>query len=326
MGKFHPDPLDQVQFRCGFCTHGYTKAPHPDRITEDPDRPWHPWHYYDICPKCGHKAEQSGRERGLLKAWAHATGPKTEEGKAAVTANLDGHPTPEEARRTRYNALKHGLYAESATYFPARPGKYPHCTNCHYYGAECIEPHLAPIEHDNPEACLHRTELYMRHHAAFESGDPSALMGIRASTQATLQAILNDMLLAVIARGVELVNPEWYFDPEAKEFRLVQFEDPDSGRLVTSFKVSANPLLKQIMDWTAKNNLTMADLGMTPKVQQDSDTLQGYLDRTAQREDATDYADKMLVMMGKLGAMVARSREHLDSDPVLLEHKASEGG
>lgn len=324
MGKTRPDPLETVKFRCGHCKHRWSAAPDPQRTSADPDRPWHPWAYTDTCPNCGREADQDGHERNLLKAWAHATGPTTPDGLAATSANLDGHPTPEEAKRTRFNALKHGAYAQTATYFPARPGQYPHCDNCQYFGQECREP--GPGEdYDKPLACLKRTELYMQHYAAVESGDPAMLMGLRANTMATFQAILDDMMLAVIARGVELVQPEWYFDPKGEKFHLVSYEDA-AGQTVHSVKVSANPLLKIITEWMRSNNITWADMNMTPKVQADNELLSGYLDKQPDAEGELAYQKRMAEAMEGLTAAVARSAERKQADPVLIEYQEENRG
>lgn len=323
MGTTRPDPLDSVKFRCGYCRHRWSAAPDPQRVTPDPGRPWHPWAYSDDCPRCGRVSDQDGTERALLKAWAHATGPNTPEGIASVTKNLEGHPTPEEARRTRFNALKHGAFAQSATYFPARPGQYPHCSNCQYHGAECRSDTAGG--HENPVACLKRTELYMQHYAAVETGDPAMLMGIRANTMATFQAILDDMMLAVIARGVELVSPEWYFDPKEGEFHLVSYEDPNSGQTVYSMKVSAHPLLKVITDWMRSNNITWADMAMTPKVRQDDELLRGYLDKQPDAESEAEFRRRHLEAMENLAGLVRRSQDNAQQDPVLLEYHRESG-
>lgn len=162
-------PLEEVTFRCEWCGHQWESA--PERVEDCEDLPWHPWRYACACPSCHKEAGQVWWERNLLKAHAHATGPRTPEGKAATAANLEGHPTPEEAQRTRFNSLKHGLFARTATYFPARPGKYPHCATCEWFNNGCDEN--PPPGKKNPPACMKRTELFMRHQIAFESRDPA---------------------------------------------------------------------------------------------------------------------------------------------------------
>lgn len=109
--------LPEVTFHCR--PSNYTFKAEPARIQDDPDQEHHPFQYFAQCSYCSDEAPQAQHERSLLKAWANATGPRTAEGKAATARNLEGHPTPEEALRTRFNAMKHGLCAQEATYFPA---------------------------------------------------------------------------------------------------------------------------------------------------------------------------------------------------------------
>ena len=106
MGKARTDPLQQVTFRCGFCGHQWESA--PARIEDCEDQPWRPWRYVAVCPTSDHEAGLAWWERNLLKAHANATGPRTEAGEGAAAANLEGHPTLEEAKRTRFNGMKHG--------------------------------------------------------------------------------------------------------------------------------------------------------------------------------------------------------------------------
>ncbi|MFN3303133.1 MAG: hypothetical protein ACK44A_05365, partial [Roseateles sp.] len=104
------DELDRVNFRCGVCRSGFSAR--PDLVEPAPEEEHHPWRYFAACPTCGAANQpQAAWERSLLKAHQMATGPRTPEGLAASAANLAGHPTAEEALRTRFNAMKHGLNA-----------------------------------------------------------------------------------------------------------------------------------------------------------------------------------------------------------------------
>lgn len=319
MGKLRTEPLDSVQFRCALCRHEFEAAPRD--VEDDPERPWHPFRYSAECPACGEEAEQSPKERGLLKAWAHATGPKTPEGKAASAANLEGHPTPKETLRTRFNAMKHGMHARVANYFPAKPGEYPHCQSCEYFNQGCDQhPRHG---HKNPPACLKRMELFLRHQVAFETKDPALLMGLRADTQAALQAIVNDMILAIVGTGVEVRAPEWAVDPQSGTPVIAKYTDPVTGEQRVIEKISAHPLLKPLIDFIQKNNMSLGDLGMTPKVQDDQDTMRGFLQaaNAAKEADLVEYQRQQMRQLEQLRGMIERSREHVARDPVLIEHQ-----
>jgi len=306
------DTLKMVNFRCASCEHRFEAE--PGRIEEAPERAWHPYLYYAACPECGEEAEQAPWEKGLMAAHGRQTGPRTPEGKARVSENLAGHPTPEEALRTRFNAMKHGLFSRVARYFPAKPGKYPHCNTCEYLDNGCEEQ----------VACLRRTELFLRYDVAFETGDPSLLMGLQAETQAMVQAIINDILLAIVSTGVELKQPEWYFDPKSGDFHLVSYEK--DGRHEYVYKVTAHPLLKTLSDFLAKNNMSLADLNMTPKGQEDQDLLRGYLDNQAHRESLAEHQRQQQAQLASLAEKFERSRERLQRDPVLIEYDEADSG
>ena len=113
MGMAEESPLKTVVFRCKACKSTFEAE--PARVEEAPaDDDVHAWRYFHPCA-CGEEASQAPWQRAAMKAWRCATGPKTPEGKAAVRENLRGHPTPEEALRTRFNGMKHGLNARTAT-------------------------------------------------------------------------------------------------------------------------------------------------------------------------------------------------------------------
>jgi hypothetical protein len=253
--------LKTVNFKCQSCGKGFQTVATTTKT--NPDKPWHPYDYFTQC-KCGGEARQVAWEQNLLKAHANATGPVTKVGKAIASQNAAGHS----CENTRFNALQHGLYAKTAQYYPARPGKYPTCENCEFKNKECSdENHLV--------ACLKKTELFMQTHIAFETGDHKILKKMHANTHAALNAILNDMILSVAQTGVEIKNPRWYPNPKTGMPEFVEYRD-ENGSKHQLHDIQAHPLLNKIIDLVQKNSLTLDDMNMTDKSQDDSE-LKGFI-------------------------------------------------
>lgn len=193
--------IPSVNFRCGACRRAFEGI--PDLVESVPDQTWHPFAYFAHCPHCGAEHQpQAAWEKALLKAHQHSTGPKTAEGKTASAANLAGHPTPAETLRTRFNGMKHGAFARTAKYFPARPGGYAFCDRCDVDRGWCA----------SQPACVKQTEIFMLHHAAFEQRDPKVLTDMHADMHAALMAMLQMCIPAVRAgaaggRGCAGVEP-----------------------------------------------------------------------------------------------------------------------
>lgn len=307
------DPLKKVTFFCKPCRYRFEAE--PARIEDAPERD-HPHLYFAPCPQCHEEAEQAAWEKALMASYGKHTGPKTPEGRARSAANIKGHPTPEETLRTRFNGLKHGMFAQTATYFPARPGKYSQCEGCEHRYTTCHEQ----------VACLKQAELFMRYHIAFEHDDPSMLSDIAARTQAMVQWTIDQMLLAIIKTGVELRNPEWYVDPKEGTFNLVSWHD-DQGEQHYSWKVSAHPLLKVLVEFLDRNKMSMADLGMTRKAREEKNLIEGYLEESeASRESMDRYTEQQAAALEKLSVLIENSREKIKRDPVLIEYQETEDG
>jgi len=313
MGRTYDRFDDQkVSFECGECDHRFEAE--PGRIEDAPEDPWHPWRYFRNCPHCGVEATQSRQARHLLKMWASATGPKTPEGKARSAANLEGHPTPEEAQRTRFNALKHGLTARVATYWPARPGAYPQCESCELLFNGC----------STGMACQKKTELFLRHHIAFATGDPKLLGELRADMHANLVAIINDLILSVIADGARLKTPEWYYDKDGS-FHLAKYLDTEDGQEKQIYKLETHPAIKLIGELVTRLGLDLNSQGMTPKVQDDNDVVRGFLEAKTEESGALlEHQQRQTAALEDLRGMIERSRQKTARDPVLLEHQAGE--
>jgi hypothetical protein len=312
------DPLLDVNFHCRAKGCGAKFRARPDRSAPAPEREHHPFAYFARCPECTAEAGQAAWEISLLAAWPNATGPKTPEGKAASAANLKGHPTPEEALLTRFNGMKHGLFARVANFFPAKPGRYPQCEGCEHLETRACVPQ---------RACLKRTELYLRHQVAFDTRDPRLLVQLRSDTQAGIQGLIDDMLLTIAQDGgPRLKTPEWYYDKDG-EFHLAKFIDADTGQEVQLHKLEAHPLLAMLMLYISKNAMTLHDLEMTPRSQDEADALEGFMDQHEPEKQASiEHQQRQTAALENLSAMIERSRERRGHDPVLIEHGEAEHG
>lgn len=320
MAKDRSSPLSEITFHCrqASCCQSFKAA--PGRVEGDPDQEHHPFRYFASCPKCGTECEQVYWERNLLGAWRNATGPKSEEGKAATAANLEGHPTKEETLRTRFNAMQHGLNARTATYFPAKPDGYAFCKSCDVDRVWCKAQ----------AACTKKTELFMLHHAAFEQKNPKHLMGIYADLQASLFAVLQQILQTIIADGVKITTPQWYTDRETGQIVIAEYfiENPTTGERKRHIltEVEAHPLFRPLGEILSRAGLTLADMGMTAKVLENEEAEMGRLaDDAAGRESMNDYSRRQVEALEGLRAVMTRAAENKARDPVLIEHQAQNG-
>lgn len=308
--------LLQVNFRCGVCTHAWTGMPDlVEPSTEEADA-HHPFRYYGNCSACSAKHQpQASWERALLKAHQNSTGPKTAEGMARSASNLEGHPTPEESRRIRFNAMKHGSFARTATYFPAKPGRYALCKDCDVDWGWCSQQ----------SACVKRTEIFMLHHAAFDRRDPKVLAPMHADLQASLVATLQMLLRETLGDGVVIRTPKVELSRAGEPVTLT-YEDQEGKKVVVQ-EIAAHPALKPIADLVTRLGLSMNDLGMSMRTAPEEEQEAGgrlTLDQGA-KESLDAFGLRMLEAMGKAKAMLALSQQQTATDPVLVAHKAAEG-
>lgn len=252
----------------------------------------------------------------MLKAWANATGPKTPEGMAATKANLAGHPTPEEAQRTKFNAMKHGLSARTATYFPAKPDGYDFCKSCDVDRGYCAEQ----------PACVKKTELFMLHHAAFEQRNPKHLMGIYADLQASIFAVLQQILQTIVADGVKVTEPQWYTDKETGRVVIAEYTDENGRRRVLT-EMNSHPLFKPLADLLSRTGLTLADMGMTQKViEAESEEMGRLSSDRADKDSLLEFGRRQTEALESLHGVIERARLEKGRDAVLIEYQEQNGG
>ncbi|PHS71956.1 MAG: hypothetical protein COB22_05935 [Cycloclasticus sp.] len=308
------NPLDEVSFICRPCKKNGVSEPgfvaDPSRIEDVPEKTTHPWAYFADCPRCGKECKQQVWEIALMSSYGKHTGPKTEEGKANSKKNLEGYPTAEQRKRVRFNGLKHGMYAQTLEFFPARPGQYLQCKGCQIAHDVCRENII----------CAKEADRAMRYQIAFSENNPDQLRDIQANNQSRIQSIMDNVMLSLVNTGVELKNPRGTYDQKAGKFIPETYLDGD-GEVHLSMDYSAHPLLKTLMDFVSKNSLTMADQGMTPKLREDEEELQGKLSGAEQKGDELlGYQRRQADALEGLKAMIENSKKRSDSDPILIEH------
>lgn len=301
-------PLAEVTFRCPVCRATWKSA--PERVEDWDDDQIHPWRYF-AAHECGRECEQAPFERGLLRAWRSATGPKTPEGIAATTKNLEGHPTPEEALRTRFNGMKHGLSARTATYFPAKPDGYAFCSTCNVDRPWCKEQ----------PACVKQTQHFMLHHAAFEQRNPKHLMGIYADFHAALMATISECLRRIIGDGVTVATPKTYVDKDGRCL-VVEYLD-EQGNRQTVLDVQAHPLFRPVAELITRTGIDLANLGMTPRQVPEEDEQKGKL--ADDRESAAVLQERQVKALEDLRTLMNRAQSNANNDPVLIEYQQQMG-
>ena len=305
--------LDKVVFRCRQCKCNFECA--PAKVIDDPECEWHPYKYYAPCPTCNEECEQAHYQRNLMKAWAKATGPVTAACKAAVCKNLAGHPTPEETKRTRFNALKHGMNARVARYFPSKPDGYPACRNCDIDRNFCRQQ----------PACQQQTQLFMMHHAAFEQRDPKHLTPIYSEIQAAITAIVQQVLQTIITDGVALRSPAWKLDKDGNVV-IGEYIDHSTGEMRVIHEVHAHPLLRSLQDFLSKNGLSLSDMGMTPKViEQEEEKLGNLAVNESTQQSLLEYQQRSAKALENLASLAEKANARRDQDPVLIEYRKQNG-
>ncbi|MFZ4286648.1 hypothetical protein [Variovorax sp. HJSM1_2] len=307
--------LTKVNFRCTVCQRAFEAV--PDLVEPYPEQAYHPFLYFAHCPRelCqAPNQPQATWEKALLKAHQAATGPRTAAGLAATAANLDGHPTPEESQRTRFNAMKHGLNARVATYFPAKPGGYTFCKSCDVDWGWCGQQ----------PACVKRAENFLLHHAAFDQRNPKVLGAMHADLQAALTSLLQMLMQEVLGDGVVIRVPKVELARDGTPVTLT-YED-EQGKTHKVMSLAAHPALKPITDLVSRLGLSMTDLGMTVRAAEpDEEEAGGRLGLSnTPPEHLEAFSQRMLTVMQGAQQLLVNAETATRNDPVLVAHEAQQ--
>jgi hypothetical protein len=148
----------------------------------------------------------------------------------------------------------------------------------------------------------------MQHSMAFETGDVGMLTELRSNMQAGISSLINDMILSIAHRGVEIVAPQWKVNPTTGGVVIAKYTNDSTGEMESIEEIRANPLLKILMEFISKNNLSLEDMNMTPKVQSDNDVMSGFLDDESENRESThEFRSRMIEQQDTLLELINAS-------------------
>ena len=165
----------------------------------------------------------------------------------------------------------------------------------------------------------------MLHSAAFEQRNPKALGKIHGDLHAALVASLQMCLQTVLGDGVVIKTPRVQMDKDGNSVALTYVDE--HGKLRHVMEYAANPAFKPIADLVTRLGLSLTDLGMTIKAQEDEEAgLRGRLGGEARpTEMLEDFSARMAAALERMPGLVAASRVATAADPVLVAHAAQTG-
>lgn len=277
--------------------------------------------FFAPCPTCAQSAKQAAWQRNLMATIGKQTGPVTTQGKANSASNLAGYPTPAQTQVTRFNAVQSGVFAKTATTYPAKPGKYAECKLCEHFDettpdSSACKPH---------NACLKKTEIYLLNHIAQETQNPEVLRPLMANFQAGIMSVIQSMLVDVAQNGVVHESPKMWFDKDKSVFIQQDYVD-SSGAVKTIIERTANPVLKMLMEFLHKNGMTLSDLALTPKVQEEHSIMGGYTKGDITPEDMAETRKRQLKQLDDFKKLSEAAASNRSQDPTLIEVLEETGG
>lgn len=206
------------------------------------------------------------------------------------------------------------MSARTATYFPAKPDGYAFCQACEVDRVWC----------STQSACATKTELFMLHHAAFEQRNPKHLMGIYADLQASIFAVLQQILQTIVADGVKITAPKYSIGKDGAAVVIDYLDESGQRRII--YDINSHPLFRPLGELLSKTGLSLADMGMTMKAIEDEEQEMGQLSHErADQQKMEDYRERQVAALEAVAAMVARAGDKTKRDPILIEYE-QEGG
>lgn len=165
----------------------------------------------------------------------------------------------------------------------------------------------------------------MLHHAAFDQRNPKHLMGIYSDLQASVLAVVQQIIQTIVGDGVKIEAPQWYVDKESQELVIAEYIDEHGDRKIIK-DVSAHPLFRPLGELLTRTNLSLADMGMTQKVIEAEDQEVGRLAHEQEnREGVNAFRERTVQLLESMAEKVMRANKQTETDPILIEYQQENG-
>ena len=142
--------------------------------------------------------------------------------------------------------------------------------------------------------------------------------------QASIFAVLQQVLQTIIADGVTITQPKWFTDKDGRA-AIVEYTDESGARRIVN-DMQAHPLFRPLGELLTRTGLSLSDMGMSQKVIDVEDGEMGRLtsDKAGQ-ESMLEFQRNNAKSIEALRDLVVASQARTRQDPVLIEHLAESG-
>jgi hypothetical protein len=300
-------------------THGPFPAAGPLHLYDDNTKWW-----YAECPECDTHSPELPNMAPLRTA--KRTGPKTVKGRAQAAANLakaqrTGPKSPEAKRKCGMNAWRTGRHSTRTPLAPAKPGKFPECSECDHFAPCKLEVQEARGT-GRPVYCHRFTEHYLRYISAHLTNDPEKLRVIAAAQQAKHLTIMDRAFVQIHQDGVMIDLPIFGINESAHEVGTTPDGTPIFHNLRKTEQVGTQPIQHpNLTTWhrmAMEAGFRLTDWELTPKSAQESEDPQGYLD-PQEETDIEHLLAQRNQQLQDMAESITRANERFANDPVLLD-------
>lgn len=247
---------------------------------------------FAVCPICGSSAKQvRASYLGLVRAWNTCPG---------------GNSPRRDYSRSRLNNWKTGEYCKTYHLLaPAMAGRFPICEGCELRD---------PCENKELRFCPIQIEPMIRFAEAYQEGKIETMKEFAGISQAKIFSIIQMMFMEIQEKG--LLQP--------KEVRTTWSRDGREQTKVVEWQ--QNPLLNRLPHYIELLGFSADQMIMTPKVQQEEENFQGYLEvEEEKREELRAMEEKRLKAIEGLKEQLRKAAFARAGDRALQEYHKEVG-
>ena len=137
---------------------------------------------------------------------------------------------------------------------------------------------------------------------------------------------MQQSLQAIVKDGVSRKTPAWAVDGEGKVV-IGEYDELATGQRRRIYEVKAQRLVGGLEDCLSKNGMSLADMGMTPRVIEQEEAALGKLAQDGESQQSLlEYSQRQALALENLADLAKRANAKKQQDPVLIEYQQQNGG